>query len=83
MRWDTSDYATLVLVDGTTSYLNWYGCAWIDRGVAVVTFPWSRSCLDGHSGGMWGTIQDGMFQTAGFGTMTLHGVACLMSFSSS
>ena len=44
-------------------------------GVAVVTFPWSRSSLDGHSGDMWGTIQDGMFQTAGFGTMTLHGVA--------
>ena len=44
-------------------------------GVAVVTFPWSRSSLDGHSGGMWGTIQDGMFQTADFGTMTLHGVA--------
>ena len=37
VRWDTTDYATLVLSDGTTSYLNWYGCAWIDRGVAVHT----------------------------------------------
>ena len=37
VRWDTTDYATLVLSDGTTSYLNWYGCVWIDRGVAVHT----------------------------------------------
>ena len=43
VRTDFVDYATLILYDGSTSYLNWYGSCWLPHGVACDHFQWSRS----------------------------------------
>lgn len=38
VRADTSDYATLILSDGSTAYSNWWGCCWLPHGVAYDHF---------------------------------------------
>ena len=38
VRIDHSDYATLILSDGSTAYSNWWGCCWLPHGVAYDHF---------------------------------------------
>lgn len=45
VKTDSADYATLILYDGSTSYLNWYGSCWKPHGVAADHFG-GRGVMD-------------------------------------